>query len=96
MTSKKIREGTPTVAQLHLGRRAFGRRSAAMPLVAWRGVGGTSEPQGGFKQGCHFWARAVAFDFGRWCLVGNGGMGIGDDYWGLYRGDHRDPSPIPY
>ena len=29
-----------------------------------------------------------------WFLVGNGGMGYGDHYWGLYRGYYsRDPFP---
>ena len=28
-----------------------------------------------------------------WCLVGNGGMDIGDYYWGLYRDYYRDSFP---
>ena len=28
-----------------------------------------------------------------WFLVGNGGMGYGDYYWGLDRGYYRDPFP---
>ena len=32
---------------------------------------------------CRAWRTTV------WCLVGNGGMDIGDYYWGLY----RDPFP---
>ena len=31
-----------------------------------------------------------------WFLVGNGGMGYGDYYWGLYRRYHRDPFPHSY
>ena len=31
--------------------------------------------------------------FTPWCLVGNGGMDIGDYYWGLYRYYYRDPFP---
>ena len=29
--------------------------------------------------------------FTSWFLVGNGGRGYGDDYWGLYRDYYRDP-----
>ena len=28
-----------------------------------------------------------------WCLVGDGGMGYGDNYWELYRDYYRDPFP---
>ena len=28
-----------------------------------------------------------------WFLAGNGGMDIGDDYWGLYSDYYRDPVP---
>ena len=28
-----------------------------------------------------------------WCLAGNGGIGYGDYYWGLYRDYYRVPFP---